>query len=265
MNRVGFGFDVHRLATERRFLGGTDSVAQRPPRTFRCRRFYSTPLRTPCSERPLSAISASFDFLDTDNRYKDISSLTLLENVYQLLTQRKLEIINVDSTVVLQSPKIAPYIERMRTNIAAVLHINISQVSVKATTNEDLGFIGSSEWPVVLINTPVCHDDPISILAEPFLHFMNIFEREKSEPFSFDDRGSEPIPHFIHCQEPRNAAESSDDQSSRQRDRSQPAQISAEHDNDVAGRWRENIFNVRDGEKGAVDQEGVQRSQRMDE
>ena len=158
MNRVGFGFDVHRLATERRLvLGGVEIPS---PKGLLGHSDADVLLHA-IADALLGAAALGDignHFPDTDSRYKDISSLTLLENVYQLLTQRKLEIINVDSTVVLQSPKIAPYIERMRTNIAAVLHINISQVSVKATTNEGLGFIGSSEgavaYAVALINTP---------------------------------------------------------------------------------------------------------------
>ncbi|HTR82387.1 MAG TPA: 2-C-methyl-D-erythritol 2,4-cyclodiphosphate synthase [Bacteroidota bacterium] len=158
MNKVGFGFDVHRLVSERRLILGGVEI---PSAKGLLGHSDADVLLHAIADALLGAAALGDignHFPDTDSRYKDISSLTLLENVRQLLAQRKLEILNVDSTVVLQSPKIAPFVEQMRTNIAAALHVNISQVSVKATTNEGLGFIGSSEgavaYAVALINTP---------------------------------------------------------------------------------------------------------------
>lgn len=79
------------------------------------------------------------------DKYKNISSLILLENVLLLLQKKKLEIVNVDSIIAIQRPRLSPYINEMRSNLASVLRINDSYVSVKATTTEKLGFTGRGE------------------------------------------------------------------------------------------------------------------------
>ncbi len=84
-------------------------------------------------------------FPDTDPQYKGISSLKLLSHVGTLLAQHGYRIVNIDSTVVAQRPKLAPHIEQMRRNIAATLGLAVDQVSVKATTTEHLGFEGREE------------------------------------------------------------------------------------------------------------------------
>ena len=84
-------------------------------------------------------------FPDTDPQYKGISSLKLLSHVGRLLNEQGYTIGNIDSTVVAQRPKLAPYILQMRKNIADTLGIDLSQVSVKATTTEHLGFEGRQE------------------------------------------------------------------------------------------------------------------------
>lgn len=84
-------------------------------------------------------------FPDTDPQYKGISSLKLLTHVSELLRDNGYTIGNIDSTIVAQRPKMAPHILQMRQNIAVALSINVSQVSVKATTTEHLGFEGREE------------------------------------------------------------------------------------------------------------------------
>ncbi len=84
-------------------------------------------------------------FPDTDPQYRGISSLKLLSHVGTLLAQHGYRIVNIDSTVVAQRPKLAPHIEQMRRNIAATLGLAVDQVSVKATTTEHLGFEGRQE------------------------------------------------------------------------------------------------------------------------
>lgn len=84
-------------------------------------------------------------FPDTDPQYRGISSLKLLSHVGTLLEQHGYRIVNIDSTVVAQRPKLAPHIEQMRRNIAATLGLDVDQVSVKATTTEHLGFEGRQE------------------------------------------------------------------------------------------------------------------------
>ena len=94
-------------------------------------------------------------FPDTDPRYKDISSLVILKHVGKMLQEINYSIINIDSTIILQQPRISPYVKRMRENIANSLSIEMDQISIKATTNEALDAIGNCEgaacYAVVLI------------------------------------------------------------------------------------------------------------------
>lgn len=84
-------------------------------------------------------------FPDTDPKYKGISSMLLLEHTAALMHQEGYVLSNLDATVMAEQPKLAPYIEMMRENIARVLEADISQVSVKATRGEKLGFVGRQE------------------------------------------------------------------------------------------------------------------------
>ena len=84
-------------------------------------------------------------FPDSDNTYKDISSLKLLKVTGELIAKNGYSIVNIDSTVLAQAPKLKPYIDDMRKNIADALGIEVSKVSVKATTEEGLGFTGEKQ------------------------------------------------------------------------------------------------------------------------
>jgi 2-C-methyl-D-erythritol 2,4-cyclodiphosphate synthase len=84
-------------------------------------------------------------FPDTDEKYKGISSLKILSMINDMAKKENAKIIHIDSTIVAQEPKLSPYIEKMRENIADVLKIKTDQVSVKATTTEGLGFTGRKE------------------------------------------------------------------------------------------------------------------------
>lgn len=84
-------------------------------------------------------------FPDTDPQYKGASSIALLKHVAGLIKEKGYEIINIDATIIAQSPKMAPHIWAMRENIAKALNIYVDQVNVKATTEEGLGFTGKGE------------------------------------------------------------------------------------------------------------------------
>jgi 2-C-methyl-D-erythritol 2,4-cyclodiphosphate synthase len=84
-------------------------------------------------------------FPNTDPRYKGISSLILLKHVADLLVQYRFTVVNIDATVVIENPKIASYVELMRQNIADALKISMQQISIKATTHEGLGFVGTEQ------------------------------------------------------------------------------------------------------------------------
>ncbi|MDO9591740.1 MAG: 2-C-methyl-D-erythritol 2,4-cyclodiphosphate synthase [Erysipelotrichaceae bacterium] len=84
-------------------------------------------------------------FPDTDPSYKGISSLILLEKTWQLMNSEGYQLVNLDSLILIEKPKIAPYIEEMKRNISSALRCDDSQVNVKATRGEKLGFIGRQE------------------------------------------------------------------------------------------------------------------------
>ena len=84
-------------------------------------------------------------FSNKDKKWKDISSLVLLAESYKLIRKKKLKVGNIDIIIILEEPKISPYIEKMKKNISKVLKIKTSQISVKSTTSEGLGFIGKKQ------------------------------------------------------------------------------------------------------------------------
>lgn len=86
-----------------------------------------------------------FHFPDTDATFKDIDSKILLKKCTELIDARGYRVINIDSTLCLQSPKIQPYISQMQQTIAEIAHVTITDVSVKATTTEQMGFVGREE------------------------------------------------------------------------------------------------------------------------
>ena len=143
--RFGIGYDVHRLIINRKLvIGGVEvpfikGLVGHSDADVLCHALADALL----GAAALGDIGKHFP--DTDSRFKDISSIVLLKHVAGLVRANNYEIVNVDSTVVLQAPKIAPYIKRMRENISHALDIHEDQVSVKATTSEELGFIGAGD------------------------------------------------------------------------------------------------------------------------
>jgi 2-C-methyl-D-erythritol 2,4-cyclodiphosphate synthase len=142
---VGFGYDVHRLADgESLILGGVEI-----PSTFGtvAHSDGDVLLHAVC-DALLGAVGLGDigeHFPDTDAAYKSISSLDLLRRVMALLHERTYVLINIDATLVLERPKILPYKPAMRENIARVCGLPLERVSIKATTSEKLGFVGSGE------------------------------------------------------------------------------------------------------------------------
>lgn len=157
MTRIGFGFDVHKLTAGRKLiLGGVEIPFEKG---LLGHSDADVLLHAIC-DALLGAASLGDigkHFPDTDPQFKGISSVALLKNVSQLLKQNGYSVVNIDSTVVLERPKIAPYVDQMRKNISETLGISLSQVSVKATSNEGLGFIGAGEgavaYAVITINS----------------------------------------------------------------------------------------------------------------
>jgi 2-C-methyl-D-erythritol 2,4-cyclodiphosphate synthase len=145
MVRFGFGYDIHRFAPDRKLiLGGV----QIPSELGLLGHSDADVLLHAICDALLGAAALGDigqHFPDTDPRFKGISSLSFLVTTRELLVGGGYRIVNVDSTVVLQSPKIAPYVPAMRQEIANALKLDVDQVSVKATTNERLGSLGAGE------------------------------------------------------------------------------------------------------------------------
>jgi len=149
MIRVGYGYDVHRLVEGRKLvLGGVDIP------------FEKGLLGHSDADVLLHAITDALfgaaalgdigsHFPDTDPRYKGADSLKLLEACGKELREQGWRISNIDSTIVAQRPKLLPHVPQMRENIARVLGLEVSQVSVKGKTEEGLGFTGTGEGMAV--------------------------------------------------------------------------------------------------------------------
>lgn len=143
--RIGFGYDVHALCEGRKLiLGGVDI----PYEKGLLGHSDADVLVHAIMDALLGAAALGDigkQFPDTDASFKDIDSLILLAKTRDILKENGFTVNNVDSTIVAQAPKLAPYIEKMRENIANVLCIDVAYISVKATTTEHLGFEGRKE------------------------------------------------------------------------------------------------------------------------
>ena len=143
--RIGHGYDVHRLVTGRELILGGVSI----PHTEGLLGHSDADVLLHAIMDALLGAAALGDigkhFPDTSPEYSGASSLNLLTKVGKLLSESGYTVSNIDATLVLQAPKIAPYIDKMRENIAFALNMNIADISVKATTEEKLGFTGSCE------------------------------------------------------------------------------------------------------------------------
>ncbi|KGP72514.1 2-C-methyl-D-erythritol 2,4-cyclodiphosphate synthase [Pontibacillus yanchengensis] len=145
MFRVGQGFDVHQLAEGRPCIVGGVTI---PYEKGLLGHSDADVLLHTVADACLGAIGEGDigkHFPDTDPEFKDADSRQLLHHVWKLVENRGYSLGNVDCTVIAQAPKMAPYIEEMRSNIAGILGTDPSQVNVKATTTEKLGFTGRKE------------------------------------------------------------------------------------------------------------------------
>ena len=143
--RIGTGYDVHRLAEERAlWLGGV----QIPFAKGCVAHSDGDVLLHAVCDALLGALALGdigVHFPDTDAQYKNIRSIILLKRVYNLVIDKGFRLVNMDATILLQEPKITPYVVDMRNQIAQTLCVEIEAVSIKATTTEGLGFIGQGE------------------------------------------------------------------------------------------------------------------------
>ncbi|KZL89991.1 2-C-methyl-D-erythritol 2,4-cyclodiphosphate synthase [Clostridium magnum] len=143
--RIGMGYDVHKLVEGRNLILGGVNIPH--PKGLLGHSDADVLLHA-IMDSLLGALALGdigYHFPDTDIKYKNISSLKLLNAVGKLIYEKGYRIENIDSTIIAQKPKLSPHIKDMRINISQALNIDIDRISVKATTEEGLGFTGTEE------------------------------------------------------------------------------------------------------------------------
>lgn len=156
MTRIGQSTDIHQLVPNRKLIIGGVEI---PHELGLLGHSDADVLLHAIAESILGALALGdlgHHFPDTDERFKGVSSLWILEQVYQLMDKHGYQIGNLDALVMIERPKMAPHIPAMRENVAKALHCDLSQVSIKATRGEKLGFVGKEEGVqaqcIVLLN-----------------------------------------------------------------------------------------------------------------
>ena len=143
--RIGMGYDVHKLVEGRDLILGGVKI----PHTLGLLGHSDADVLLHAIMDALLGAAALGDigkhFPDTDPQYKGISSIRLLEHVAKLIEEKGYIVENIDATIIAQKPKMAPHIPQMRANMAKAMGINESQLNIKATTEEKLGFTGREE------------------------------------------------------------------------------------------------------------------------
>jgi len=143
--RIGQGYDVHRLTEGRPLILGGVTI----PHNKGLLGHSDADVLTHSVMDALLGAAALGDigshFPDNDPAYKNADSLELLKKVISVLEQHNFSVVNIDATLILQKPKVAPFLPQIRNNLARVINIPVGSVSVKATTEEGLGFTGREE------------------------------------------------------------------------------------------------------------------------
>ncbi len=155
MLRIGFGYDAHRLEVGRNLVLGGVKITH--PKGL-LGHSDADVLCHAIGDAILGALALGDlgkHFPDTDPKFKDVSSLKILSWIKDMVTKERAKVVNVDSTIVAEEPKLSGYVQRMRENVSFALQIDANQVSVKATTTEKMGFAGRKEgiaaYAVVLV------------------------------------------------------------------------------------------------------------------
>lgn len=145
MMRIGIGYDVHRLVEGRKLVIGGVEIEHEKGLLGHSD---ADVLVHAIMDSILGALALGDigkHFPDTDEKYKNIDSMMLLEKIYQIMLESNYTVGNIDCVVVAQRPKLSPYIKTMRENISKVLKTSVNNINIKATTTEKLGFEGSEE------------------------------------------------------------------------------------------------------------------------
>ncbi|NIQ02792.1 MAG: 2-C-methyl-D-erythritol 2,4-cyclodiphosphate synthase, partial [Nitrospinaceae bacterium] len=145
MYRIGNGYDVHRLVDGRKLILGGVEIPH--PRGLQGHSDADALVHALC-DAILGACGGGdlgAHFPDSDPQWKDVSSLVLLQKVGDVCARRGFRIVNLDTILVAQEPKVAPYLKEMQTRLARTLGLQPGQINLKATTTEHLGFTGREE------------------------------------------------------------------------------------------------------------------------
>ena len=157
--RIGTGYDVHKLVEGRKLIMGGVEIPHDKGLLGHSDADVLAHAVMDALLGPAALGDIGKHFPDSDERYKGADSLMLMREVRKILEEHYFLIENVDATIIAQAPKMRPHIDKMRQNIADALQVDISQVSVKATTEEWLGFTGRGEGisvqAVALITSPM--------------------------------------------------------------------------------------------------------------
>ena len=143
--RIGHGYDVHKLENGKKFVIGGIEIDHYKGAVGHSDADIVIHVICDALLGAMSLGDIGSHFPDTDETYKNIDSKILLERVLTLVKKNNYDIINIDVTVLLEKPKLRNHIDTMRTKLAEIIGANISQVSIKATTTEGLGFVGREE------------------------------------------------------------------------------------------------------------------------
>jgi 2-C-methyl-D-erythritol 2,4-cyclodiphosphate synthase len=154
--RIGFGYDVHEFTDNRKLILGGVEI---PHTKGLLGHSDADVLLHAICDAMLGALALGdigMHFPDTDEKYKDADSKKLLKHVDELIHANGYEVSNIDSSILLQKPKLSPYVNEMRRTISEIVNISVAHISIKATTTEGLGFVGREEGcaahAVVLLN-----------------------------------------------------------------------------------------------------------------
>lgn len=153
--RIGNGYDVHKLVEGKKLVLGGEVI---PHKKGVLGHSDGDVLVHAIMDAILGALALrdiGYHFPDTSKEFEGINSMLLLERVNKLMVDKGFKIVNIDSIIVAQAPKLSPYLEKMRENIAQCLGIEINDINIKATTEERLGFTGAEDgiksYAVVLL------------------------------------------------------------------------------------------------------------------
>ncbi len=157
--KIGSGYDVHKLVTERKLILGGVEI---PFELGLLGHSDADVLLHAIADALLGALALGdigLHFPDTDEANKDLDSKILLAKVYDLIRENGYKLNNLDATIVMQRPKLRPHIKMMRKNISAILDSPIENISIKATTSERLGFVGREEGVEVFATVLLIKDN----------------------------------------------------------------------------------------------------------